>query len=169
MFQTIGSYYRTAVADLRFQGVDVLLWRGLRKLFSPVIMLDLQILFDLDLTQPFEVKHSRIDCVISQAGEDDIDAILDMQMQRLAPEAVAQLSDPADLQYVLLLRQRATAHATYQTGMRAGERCYVARVGGVVAHSNWMRVHECAPLDTCPLVLKPGEIYTTDEIGRAHV
>ena len=166
MFQTIGTYYRTAVADLRFQGVEVLLWRVLMKVFSPVAKLDLQILFDLDLTKPFEVKRSRIDCVISQASEDDIDDILDMQMQRLAPEEVAQLSDSAELQYATLVRLRATAHATYQTGMRAGERCYIARVDGVIAHSNWMRVHECAPVDTCSLDLKPGEIYTTDGFTR---
>lgn len=166
MFQTIGSYYRTAVADLRYQGAEVLLWRVLMKVFSPLVKLDLQILFDLDLTQPFLVKHARIECVISQASEAEIDEILDMQMQRLSPEEVAQLSDAAELQYATLVRLRATAFETYRTGMHAGERCYIARVAGVVAHSNWMRVHECAAVDTCSLDLKPGEIYTTDGYTR---
>ncbi len=166
MFQTFGTYYRTAVADLRYQGIEVLMWRVLVKLFSPLVKLDLQILFDLDLTQAFQVKKAKLECTIEQASEADIDAILDMQMQRFAPDEVAQLGDGAELQYAQLLRLRATAHETYQKAMYAGEQCYVARVDGSIAHSNWLRVYGCAPLDTCALDLKPGEIYTTDGFTR---
>ena len=166
MFHTFRSYYRTAVSDLRFQGVEILMWRIMVKLLSPVLRVDIQILFDLDLTEPVPVRPAKIECEIRQTDAAELDEILDMQMQRLLPEQIAQLTDAQELQYAQLMRARAKAIDTYQKGLRAGERCYIARVDGIVAHSNWLRFHDCAPVDTCALDLKPGEIYTTDGFTR---
>ncbi len=166
MFQNLRHYYRITVTDLRYQSVQVLLWRILVKLFSPVLKFDLQILFDLDLTQPVQVRQSKVACVITQAGEDAIDDILDMQMPRLSPEQTAQLSDADELQHARMLRVRAKAYDTYLRSMRAGEQCFVARVDGVIAHSNWICAYGCAPTEACSVHLKPGEIYSTDGFTR---
>lgn len=163
MIQTLRSYYATAVADLRHQGVEVLLWRIFVKLMSPVARMDLQILFEIDLSQPLQVRAARIPCRVERAGEDDIDAILDMQMRRFTPEEEAALSDAQQVQYARLLRARANAHRSYQRQLRAGEQCYVARVDdGRIGHSNWTRFHDNDFDASCPVTLKPGEIYTTD-------
>jgi len=166
MFQTLSSYYRTALSDLHYQGVEVLLWRVVVKLLSPVLQVDMQILFDLDLGETAPNRPAKVACVITQAGEEEIDEILDMQMQRLSPEQTALLSNSGELQYAQLLRMRAKAYDTYRRQLRAGERCYVARVDGIMAHSNWVRFDDCAALDTCPVNLKPGEVYTTDGFTR---
>lgn len=166
MFKSLRSYYLTAVSDLRFQGIEVLLWRIVVKLCSPLVKLDLQILFDYDLVRPVRVMPSKVPAVISQASQEDIDEILDMQMQLIAPEFADQLTDAEELQYAQLLRVRAKAWDGYARGMLAGERCFIARVNGVLAHSNWLRTHECGPVDGCPVALKPGEIYTTDGFTR---
>ena len=162
MFRNLRSYYLTAVSDLKYQGVEVLLWRIIVKLLSPVLRLDLQILFDYDLHQPRPQREPKIPITIEQATESDIDDIIDMQMQALTPEQAAQLTDAEELQYAQLLRVRATALDMYRRGMRARECCFVARADGAVVHSNWSIFHDCGPMEGRPVELDPGDVYTTD-------
>ena len=162
MFRRIQSYYQTAIADIRFQGFEVLLWRTVVKVFSPIVKLDYQILFELDLTQPIEARQSRVECEIKPATEIDLDDILDMQLKLPPVDAQSELSDAEEIEQVRLARVRANARETFLQALQAGEMCFVARVGGEVAHSNWTRFHDCAPVDSRPVDLLPGEIYTTD-------
>jgi GNAT superfamily N-acetyltransferase len=162
VIERLRRYYQTAVADLRYQGLRVLLWRTVVKLCSPVVKLDLQILFELDLSRAVEARRARVDCTLERASEADIDEILDMQMRVLAAVDAAQLSDEDELEYAKYLRMRATAHEVFVKAMRAGEACFVARVGGDLAHSNWVRFHDSGPMDGRPVDLLPGEVYTTD-------
>ena len=129
-------------ADLRYQDAGVLLWQAFVKLLSPLVRLDVEILFELDLTQPVEQRQAKIECRIEQATEADLDAVVDMQTQ------------PGEA--------RATARETFLDSMRVGECCFVARVGGEIAHSNWIRFHDCAPMEGRSVDLLPGEVYTTD-------
>ena len=49
------------------------------------------------------------------------------------------------------------------TWLRAGEKCYVARIGDEFAHSNWIRFDWCGPSPhRGEIRLFPGEVYTTD-------
>lgn len=162
MLKVIRSYIVTGVADVRYQGVEVLLWRIAAKLCLPLVKLDLQILFDLDLKRPLESRPAKIECVVEPASERDIDQILDMQMQRLPPDALALLTDEEEVRYALMLRSRANAADIYRRAMRAGEMCFVARHEGIVVHSNWIRFHENGPMEGRPVLLAPGEVYTTD-------
>jgi len=156
------GYYQTAITDLRYQGPQVLLWRALVKLCSPLVKLDLQVLFELDLTSPIAARAARIECQILQAGEAELGEILDMQMRLPAPESVASLSDAEELAYVQLCRAREKGFENFVTALRAGELCFIARVQGEVAHSNWIRFHDCGPVEGRPVELDPGEVYTTD-------
>lgn len=163
MLKVIRSYILTALADLRYQGVEVLLWRIAVKLCSPVVKLDLQILFDFDLTQPLEdARPAKIPYSIEPAEECDIDQILDMQMRRRPADEVARLGDEEEVQYSLMLRARASAFDNYRRSLLAGEICFVARHEDRVVHSNWIRFHESAPLEGRPVRLEHGEVYTTD-------
>ena len=140
LFQRLHATARIAVDDLRYQNAGVFLWRTVVKLLSPLVRLDLEILFDLDLTLPVEQRRAKIECRIERATEADLDAVMRMH----PPDA------------------RATTRDAFLTAMRAGEHCFVARVDGEVAHSNWIRFHECAPLADRSVDLLPGEVYTTD-------
>lgn len=162
MIDKLVGYWHTAVADLRYQAFYVLCWRAFIKLISPLVKIDYQILYELDLTKPFKVHQARIDCEISQATEKDIDEILDMQMELLPPEAMARMSDAEELQYATFCRAREKAHDTYVRAMLAGERCFVARVNGRIAHSNWIRFHDNGWMEGRPVGLLPGEVYSTD-------
>ena len=162
MFQRLRGYYQTAVADLRFQGIEVFLWRATVKLLSPLVKIDLHILYDKDLTQPIEQKQAKIECTIGPATTGEIDEIVDMQMVLPPPEALNRLSDEEELMYAQLAQMRARAKETFLRTMRAGEICFIARVDGIVAHSNWTRYHDNGWVDGRPVDLQPGEIYTTD-------
>ena len=162
MLQRLRTYYDIAVADLRYQGLQVLFWRTVVKLASPFVKLDLQILFEMDLREPLEPRPARVPCVIEPGTEADIEAILDGQMRLLSPVELEELSDEEELQYTHFVRARAKAQEGFRHAMRAGEVCFVARVEGQVAHSNWIRFHDCGPVDSRPVELAPGEVYTTD-------
>jgi len=162
MFHKLRNYYSVALADLRYQGLEVLLWRIVVKLLSPALRLDLQILFDFDLTRPLEARAPKVAVTITRADEADIDDILDMQLPRLAPEQIAALDDVQELQYAQMLRARGKAFDIYRRSMWAGERCYVARADGLIVHSNWIRFHDSGPMEGRPVELGPGEVYTTD-------
>lgn len=161
MLQRLRGWYQTAVADLRYQGIEVFLWRATVKLLSPLAHVDLHILYDKDLTQPIEQRPPKIDCRIEQATPADVDEIVNMQMG-LPPAPAEGLSDEEELQYAQIAQLRARARDTFLRTMRAGELCFIARVDGIVAHSNWTRFHDCGPVESRPVDLQPGEIYTTD-------
>ena len=133
---------RTAVADLRYQGAGVVFWKAIVKLLSPLVRLDVEILYDLDLKQPIEQRPPKIECRIEQATEADLDRIVEMR----EPQA----------------DERRIAKEKFLMAMRTGECCFVARVDGEIAHSNWTRFHGCAPIADRSVDLLPGEIYTTD-------
>lgn len=162
MFHTLRSYFNTAVSDLRYQGVPVLLWRVLVKVLMPVVRIDAQILFDLDLTQPVKVRKARVACVVAPVTQDDIDEVLEMQMPVPVVEPGRKLTDHEEMQLAQLQRARVLAHQAYARQLRAGEVCYVARVDGRIAHSNWIRYHDNEEVDGRPVELRAGEVYTTD-------
>jgi len=168
MLDRLRGYYQTAVSDLRYQGAQVLFWRALVKLLSPVVKLDLQILFEYDLSAPIAAKAARVECTITQATEHDLEEIVDMQLRLPPPEVVATFSDKQELEYAKLCRLRASAIGTFVTAMHAGELCFVARVEGEIAHSNWMRFHGCGPVDGRPVELDVDEVYTTDGYTAEH-
>src|ERR1043166_9686173 len=128
MLDRLRGYYQTAVSDLRYQGAQVLFWRALVKLLSPVVKLDLQILFEYDLSAPIAEKAARVACTITQATEDQLEEIFDMQLRLPSPDAVASFSDKEELEHAKLCRLRASAIGTFVTAMHAGELCFIARV-----------------------------------------
>lgn len=162
MFEKTRDILHTAVSDLRYQGWEVLAWRSLAKLLSPVLRIDGQILYDLDLRESVKLIEARIECTVERASEEDIDDILAMQFGSLTSDEVAALSDDMQVRYARMQRTRAEAHRTYARQMRMGEQCFVARVDGVIAHSNWTRLYGCGTEENCQVTLKEGEIYMTD-------
>lgn len=162
MFRKLRGYYTTAVEDLRHQGLEVLLYRVAVKLVSPLARVDVQILYDMDLTVWDNVLHATVPCTIERAGLDDLDEIVDMQAPRLSPERIAALDDFQEVDYARQMRARARAVDTYRRQMLADEYCFVAKVDGAITHSNWLHFHDSAPTTNCPMQLSPGEVYSTD-------
>jgi ribosomal protein S18 acetylase RimI-like enzyme len=162
MIQRLREYYRTGLEDIRYQGLSVLLWRSFVKLLSPLGQVHLQILYEIDLREPIEAFRARTDCTIEIASEADIDEILDVQVKLPPREVVAHLPDDDELRYAQLAAARAETRAGFLQAMRAGELCFVARVGREMVHTNWTRFHDCGLVHSRPVDLMPGEIYTTD-------
>jgi hypothetical protein len=162
MFSRLREVARTAIDDYRYQGPEVFFWHLFVKACSPIVKLDLQILFELDLSQPIEPRRARVDCSIQPATESEIDEILDMQMPLPQREQLRDLSDDEELRHAQSVMAREKARRAFQAAMRAGEQCYLARVGGEPVHSNWIRFADCRPVEGRPVDLGPDEVYTTD-------
>ena len=162
MFQTLKSYYQTAASDLRYQGPEVLLYRLITKLLSPMVRLDLQILYDIDLSHFDNVLPAKVPVTIERASLADLEEIIEMQAPRLSSEQMAGLSDEDERQYALSMQGRAKGMDTYRRQMLADEYFFVARVGGAIGHSNWLHFHDSGQTNNCHLELRPGEVYSTD-------
>jgi len=134
---------------LRYQGLPVLLWRGLVKGLSPVVALKLVSLYQKDLTQPLPEVRARIEMAIEQAREADVDRILDMGV---GDDPTVHLTPDRRLR--LLDRQL--------RDFREGGLCFVARVGSELVHSNWIRFRGVEVVPGRHLRLGPGEAYMTD-------
>ena len=166
MIYRLRDYYRIAVADLRYQGVEVLLWRIIVKLLSPLVRLDIQILFEYDLTRPIPERKARVDCEIGPAEESEMATLAHQRYKPLAAGDDTSLSDSAEYDRAFYERQVANLRNDYLrnslTWLRAGEMCFVARIGKDLAHSNWIRFDWCGPTPQRQIRLYPGEVYTTD-------
>ena len=162
----LGSLF-TAVSDVvRYDGFVILAWRALAKLLSPAVELDIQILFDFDLTQPIEQRRARVECSIEEATAKDVDELVEMRFPPFQVGDESRLSDADEYRLAVAERDRALARASARIRMRqwlrAGETCFVARVNGAMAHSNWIRFHGCAPAPNREIDPREGEVYMTE-------
>lgn len=159
-------WLREARESLRYDGAVILAWRVLTKLLSPVVHLDVQVLFEIDLTQPIEARAPRIDCLIEQATESDLDRILDSRFTPLERVDESRLSDEEEYEHLRrerdYVRMRGSVREEMRHALRAGELCFVARVGEAIAHSNWIQFHWCGRVAGRPIQLRPGEVYSTE-------
>lgn len=152
------GWYHTARDSILYEGVPILLWRVLVKLASPVAELHHQILFEHDLTQPIEQRAARIECHIEQATEADIERLVDQRLSRPAADG-QDLSDEDEFRRAWLERERSRQRDAYRRWFRAGELCFVARIGDELGHSNWIRFYETGPVPSRPVELAPREAY----------
>ena len=139
VIRQLRDYVATARDIARHDGVVILLWRVITKLLSPVLDLDCQILFEIDLSQPVEQRHARVECRIEPGTEADVDELLEMRIPSWRLGDAEELSDADEYRLLLVERERARARAGARVYMRqwfrAGEKCFVARVDGEIAHS----------------------------------
>jgi ribosomal protein S18 acetylase RimI-like enzyme len=162
MIQQLRHFCHVALEDIRHHDLHVLLWRIVMALLSPLFDLTMETLHDIDLTLPVEARRPRADCRIEPASEADLEEILDMQPKLCPAAARGELSDDEEYEQALQERSRASVRRGFIRAWRAGEMCFVARIDGKIAHSNWIRFHDCAPVESRPIALMPGEVYTTD-------
>ena len=166
MIYRLRDYYRTAVADLRYQGVEVLLWRIIVKLLSPFARLDIQILFEYDLTRPIPERRARVDCWIGPAEESEMADIARQRYKPLPAGDETTLTDSAEYDRAFYERQAENLGNAYLknalTWLRTGNMCFVARIGDEFAHSNWIQFDWCGPSPKREIRLFSGEVYTTD-------
>ena len=159
--------------SIRYEGVPILLWRALMRATSPLVIIDHQMLLEIDLTRPIEPRKARIDCVVEQATEADLEEITWGRFPDLAPVGDRELSDDEEYERAWYLRQRAQMGKSFlqstREWMRTGELCFVARVQGRIAHSNWLQFPGTGTPDQQPIRLLPNEVYTTEGFTVEHL
>jgi GNAT superfamily N-acetyltransferase len=125
------------------------LWQALRVGTSPIGELTCAILFERSLAQPVETAANRLDATLRLASENDIDTICRLY----AGDEWLWLGRSLDDRL---------GRDLYIERLRRGELCYIASVGGEVAHINWTCLAWGDALPGHPIRLRPGEVYTTD-------
>jgi len=151
---------------IRHEGYVILAWRAFVKLLSPVVGLDAQILFEFDLTQPVEQRRARVECTIEEATAVHVDELLETRFPASLPGEERGLSDADEYRLAVAesarARVRTQGHLHLRQWLRAGEECFVARVNGEMAHSNWIRFHGNAPAPHREIDPAEGEVYMTE-------
>jgi hypothetical protein len=162
------GWFRTASDSIKYEGISILCWRILAKAVSPFADVHTQMLFDFDLTKPVEQREARIECRVEQATEADLDALVDQRMTRVPADDGEELTDEEEYRRAWLRRERARLRDAYRRWFRAGELCFVARIGDEIAHNNWIHFHGCKPLSSRPIYLAPGEAYAAEGFTTAR-
>lgn len=154
---------RSIHRGLRYDGPAVLLWRALTAALAPLALVELELLFRRDLRQPVPRLTARVPLVIREAEMHEIEEIariasaeshlaleiFESEVIRWTPESERRTRKPG------LLRH-------YLDRIARGEKCFVALVDNKIAHINWTCFKWGDVLPRHPIVLRPGEIYTTD-------
>jgi len=109
--------------------------RGIRYIVRPFGQFDLSVVYAMDLTQPLKEFKARIPIGISHADEDDIDELLDM--------------NPYHNRQVIAGR------------LRAGAKCFVARIDGRIIGFNWIGFNSVRD-DEFNVRLKQNDVYCLD-------
>lgn len=118
------------------------LWRWARKAVEPFGDLCCALLFERSLVEPPPSVGNPLGASIRLATKDDLDMLCGIY----AADAWLWLG----------------SRELYRDRLQRGERCYLAFVGGALAHVNWTCFHWGDALPGRPVSLLPGEIYTTD-------
>lgn len=124
-------------------------WKLAQAATSPIGELSCGLLFERSLADPIPPADNRLLASIRLADESDLDAV-----------CALYAGDP----WLWLGRnpQDRSARARYVDRLRRGELCYIATVEGRIAHVNWTCFSWGDALPEQPIMLQPGEIYTTD-------
>lgn len=166
MIRRLRHFGRSARESIRYQGWPILLWRVLVKAVSPVFDLDHQILFEIDLTLPIPQRKARVECVIGQATVADVDQLVAVRFPELPPIEGRAMTDEEEYERSVYLRRSAHSAQSFRESvlawLRDGQLCFVARVQGQIAHSNWIMFHDSGPSGQRPIRLLPTEVYTTE-------
>jgi hypothetical protein len=128
---------------LRYDGPHYLVWRGLTRAASLAGEMSVEILFQMDLTAERPYRPPRLPMELSLVREEELEFIL----RRITGLEGGRIDE--------LL-------AIHSARLRRGERCWVARVGREVVHLNWTCFRWAEALPGLPLLLREGEICTTD-------
>jgi GNAT superfamily N-acetyltransferase len=134
-------------------------WNILAKLVSPLGRLSVELLLRRDLKGPIPPISANVEVTIRPTAEGELDRVARLYSRDPylylgdAPSAALNAdtseSDPNALE---LYRER----------MRRGEKCFLALVGSEIAHVNWTCFQWGEAIAGRPLVLRAGQVYTTD-------
>jgi hypothetical protein len=134
------------------------LWDLLVRLAAPLGALSIEVLLERDLTAPIAPIGAELDLSLREATDQDLDWITPLYARD--PYLYLGETDPASGKAVIAGKLAATEQ--YRARLRRGEKCFVASAGSEVAHVNWICFGWGEAIPGHPIVLRPGEVYTTD-------
>ncbi|MCZ6890380.1 MAG: hypothetical protein O7H39_17970 [Gammaproteobacteria bacterium] len=157
------SWYRKKIRDtLRYDGVLILFWKVLVKGLSPFCRLGMEILFEKDLTRPLKSSYARVDVLVGEATEADVDQLVALEFGTPIDDET-NLSDAEEFAEAVRAQMRACVTEEYLDAFRRGDKCFIGKVGDEIVHKNWTRFQWVQPIPGCEFSLQTGEeVFTSD-------
>lgn len=107
---------------MRYEGFSSLAWRILVKCLSPLGVLEVAFLYEIDLTRPVPYIPAKVPATFARATASDIEPLA----------AVVVESGDAGTDHVPSVVQK------LQARFERGEICFLARIGPRIVHYNWI-------------------------------
>jgi GNAT superfamily N-acetyltransferase len=141
--------------SIRLSWLDLLarVWGGVVRLSTPFAHISIDLLYVRDLNQVIRRPEARVPVTTREADERD----LDMIVRTLSQDSYMYLGSSFSI-------PDRFSREPYAKRLERGEKCYLAFVGGELAHINWTCFTWGDAVLGYPVVLRPGEIYTTDAL-----
>jgi GNAT superfamily N-acetyltransferase len=139
--------------SLRHDGPAITLWKLLVRLCRPVGEVAVEILLAKDLSADIPPRTARVPIEIRRLAKRDV-AWIAAEMAR---------ADARDRNMIGLANSsEANLVAHFSERLGRGDSGFIALCDGILAHINWTCLDWGEALPGMPIVLEPGEVYTTD-------
>jgi len=123
-------YFHRFTDIVRYEGLHILLFRMLRKALSPLGDLEVMSFCWKDLTQPLEGMQAKVDLIIRQATEADIDQVAALMEMRHNPKQKSWMFNTKIYQEKINER------------FQQGAKCFIGVIGTEIVHYNWIFFHK---------------------------
>lgn len=114
------------VNTIRYEGLHILCWRALRWGLSSIGDLRAITLCRKDLTQPLGEIQAKVDLIIDQATEADIDQLVALTEMRWSKEQKQKRFKSKSVQ------------ETISEQLKQGAKCFIGKIGTEIVHYNWI-------------------------------
>jgi RimJ/RimL family protein N-acetyltransferase len=134
----------------------VLVWRTLVRCVSPLGLLELVILYEMDLTRPIERIEAKVEATLAQATPSDVKelAVVMAKAATTGPDHISSTTERITRRF------------------QRGEICYLAKIGPHIVHYNWISFRSKESLAGRFIVLSEDAAYCgdayTDEAWRGQ-
>jgi RimJ/RimL family protein N-acetyltransferase len=122
-------YFRWGIDTIRYEGMHIFLWRVLRLGLSPLGELRAVSFCRKDLTQPLRETRAKVDLLICQATEVDIDQLAALVGKRWSPKQKLKLFKTKSIQ------------ETINEQFQQGAKCFIGKIENEIINYNWIFFH----------------------------
>ena len=134
-------YLRRGIDAIRYEGLHILLWRMLKLGLPPLGFLGMSSFCRKDLTQPLGERQAKVDLIVSQATEADIDQLATLAAKRYSPKQMREKFKTQSIQ------------ETIRDRFQQGAKCFVGKIGTEMVHHGWIFFHRKELSHRCPFII----------------
>src|ERR1700722_1422627 len=149
--------YNTVRDTLRFDGLDILLWKIFQRATSRLWTVEGQIWFRKDLRAPLSEVKARARIDIYEATVFDVPRLVALELEPFR-----------NVHPQLFTQELRSRREIYAEDIRLGEKFFVASIGSEIVHLNWTHFITMRPAFGYPVRLGSSDVVTTGAFTAAR-